>query len=160
MEIIFIFLASLAIMFAGLLGVVLPFLPGVPLAWLGFLLFAALTDFQKISSDAVLIFFALTVLTLLLDLALPLLGAKRFKASKQGILGASLGLLFGVMLFNVWGILLGPLLGALIGEIIARKDSTQATRSALGVFVGFLAGVLVKVVLILVMMGYMAVSLF
>lgn len=147
-------------MLAGLLGVILPFLPGVPLAWLGLLLFAALTDFQKISSGAVLIFFGLTLLTLVLDLVLPLIGAKRFKASKQGILGASLGLLLGVFIFNFWGILLGPLLGALIGELVARKDSSQAARSALGTFVGFLAGVLIKVVLILVMMGFLIVALF
>jgi len=33
MEIIFLFLISLILMLVGLAGVILPFLPGVPLAW-------------------------------------------------------------------------------------------------------------------------------
>lgn len=160
METILIFIVSFLIMLAGLLGVILPFLPGVPLAWLGFFIFAVVTDFQKISINTVLIFSALSLLTLVLDLVLPLLGAKKYRASKWGIIGAFLGLFFGVSVFNIWGIILGPLSGAIIGELIAKKDSVQAARSALGTVVGFLTGALLKIVLIFVMMGFLIVSLF
>ncbi|MFC1789703.1 DUF456 domain-containing protein [Patescibacteria group bacterium] len=160
METVLIFIGSLVIMFVGLIGVILPFLPGVPLAWLGLFLFAILTEFQKISANTILIFFGLTILTLILDLFLPILGAKRFKASKQGMFGAFLGLILGILIFNFWGILIGPLLGALIGELVAKKDSTQAAKSAFGAFIGFLTGVLIKVVFIFIMIGFLVISLF
>ena len=147
-------------MLAGLLGVVLPLLPGSPLSWLGLFIYAIGTGFERISVTVVVIFFILTVLALVLDLVAPMLGAQKYKASKLGILGAFLGFTVGVFVLGPWGIILGPLIGALLGELIAGKRIEQALRSALGAFLDFLAGTLFKIVLILVMAGFFIASLF
>ncbi len=63
-------------MMVGLIGVVVPFLPGVPLAWLGFFIYALATGFVKISITATVIFSVLTLFTLSLDFLAPILGAK------------------------------------------------------------------------------------
>jgi len=148
------------LMLTGLLGVVLPLLPGIPLAWLGLFIYAIGTGFDRISIATVVIFFVLTVLALALDLAAPMLGARKYKASKWGVLGAFLGFTAGIFVLGPWGIILGPLAGALLGELLAGKRVTQALRSALGTFVGFVAGTLFKIVLILVMAGFFIASLF
>jgi uncharacterized protein YqgC (DUF456 family) len=69
------------LMVTGLLGVVLPILPGIPLAWLGLFIYAIGTGFERISVATVVIFAVLTVLALLLDFLAPMLGARKYRAS-------------------------------------------------------------------------------
>lgn len=139
---------------AGLLGIVLPILPGVPLAWLGLFIYAFSTDFAEISVTVVVVFFVLMVLTLILDLFTPLLGAKQQKASKFGIIGASLGTIIGIFILGFWGLILGPLAGAFLGELIVKHKPKRALGSALGAFLGFIVGGLFKMVLVLTMAGF------
>ena len=160
MEIILLFVVSLILMLVGFAGVILPFLPGVPLAWLGLFIFAASTHFANIPLVTVLIFLGLALMTLILDLIIPSLGAKKYQASKWGVIGALLGSLLGIAFFGFPGIVIGPLAGALLGELFARKTFEQAAQSALGAFLGFLAGTLIKAVLILIMIGFLIASLF
>lgn len=148
------------LLLVGLVGVVMPYLPGIPVAWLGLFIYAIGTGWERISVTTIIVFAAITVFALLLDFIAPLLGAKKYKASKWGIIGASIGLLLGIIIFQVWGIIVGPLLGALVGELISGKPAEQAFKSALGTFVGFIFGSLMKIVLILVMAGFFIVSLF
>ena len=148
------------LLIAGLAGIVLPILPGVPLAWLGFFVYAIGTGFDRISITTTVVFSILMVLTLVLDLVAPMLGASKYKASKLGILGSFVGLMAGVITFGFWGIILGPFIGALLGELVARKQPEQAFKSALGTLLGFLAGSLIKIVVVLTMAGFFIASLF
>ena len=159
MDIIFLFLISLILMLVGLAGVILPFLPGVPLAWLGLFIFAISTHFANIPLITVLVFLGLAVIILILDLIIPSLGAKKYQASQWGVLGAFFGSLLGIF-FGFPGIVIGPLAGAVLGELLARKTIEQATQSAWGAFLGFLAGTLIKAILILIMIGFLVISLF
>jgi uncharacterized protein YqgC (DUF456 family) len=153
-EIVLIILSFILVL-AGLLGVILPFLPGVGIAWLGLLLFAYTTGFSVITLKIVLIFLSLSIGTFLLDLVAPLLGAKKYKASNFGILGSFLGFIFGVMLFGPVGILIGPFVGAFLGERFSGRKPEEAAQSAKGTFVGFLVGSLIKISLILAMLGFL-----
>lgn len=147
-------------MLIGLIGVILPFLPGVSLAWLGLFIYAAFTHFKDISLLAILVFLGLAIISTILDLIIPSLGAKKYKASKWGIIGAFLGSLLGVAFFNLPGAIIGPFLGALIGELLAQRTLKQATQSAFGAFLGFITGVLIKTILIFIMIGFLIASLF
>jgi hypothetical protein len=151
---------SVVLMLAGLVGIVLPFLPGIHLVWLGFFIYASVTGFETISLLVTMVFLGLTLALTLLDVLAPLWGAKKYRASKWGILGAFLGTIIGVFIFNVLGVIIGPFLGALAGELLAGKDRKQAFQSALGAFVGFLAGTLVKLALALAMFGFFIFSFF
>lgn len=148
------------LMLAGLVGVVLPFLPGIPLAWLGLFIYAIVTGFEEISIATVVVFSIVMILTLALDFAAPMLGARKYQASRYGIFGAFLGFTVGVIVFGFWGIILGPFLGALLGELIARRQLKGAFKAALGTFIGFLAGTLIKIIIVLIMMGFFIASFF
>lgn len=145
---------SSVLMLAGLAGIFLPFIPGVPLAWLGFFIFAFGTGFDRISLTTTIVFFVIMLLTAALDFLASMIGAKKYGASKWGVIGASLGLLVGFLIFGFWGIILGPFIGTLVGEMIARKGWVQALKPALGTFFGFLAGTLLKIVVVLIMIGF------
>ncbi len=153
-------LVVVALLLIGLAGIFLPFLPGVPLAWLGIFIYAYAKDFTPISLKTVLIFLGLTAFTLVVDFAAPMIGAKRYHASKFGVLGSSLGLLLGLIILGPIGIIAGPFVGALLGELIAGRKSQEAIHSATGALIGFLAGSLIKLIIVLVMIGFFIATLF
>lgn len=151
---------SFILVLSGALGVVVPLLPGVPMAWVGMLIFGIATDFALLSLKTLIIFLGFTFLTVILDFTAPIIGAKRYKASRYGIVGASLGLLFGFLMLGPIGIVLGPFMGALLGEMLLGKEPEEAAMSAKGVIIGFLAGGIIKLSLILVMLGFMVFAIF
>jgi len=97
--------------------------------------------------------------TTFLDYALPLIGAKRYKASKSGLFGAGLGSFLGVMFFGPMGIVLGPFLGVLLGEIYDKKNILKAIKPAKATILGVLISVLAKIVLVLIMTGLVVAAL-
>lgn len=157
-DILFITLAFFLVSL-GAVGVLLPFLPGVPVAWLGMLLFGYVTEFVFVSWKILFIFLGLTILTMILDGIAPIIGAKKFQASRYGIIGSGVGLIFGILIFGPVGIIVGPFAGALIGELLSGRSEEAAWRSAKGTLIGFLAGSAVKLSLIVVMLGYLIFAL-
>lgn len=148
------------LMLVGLISVLVPILPGIPLAWLGLFIYAIGTGFERISILAVIIFFVLMALVMAIDFLAPMLGAKKYEASKYGILGAVLGLIVGIIVFGFWGIIIGPFVGAFSFELMAKRQLKGAFKSAIGTFVGFIAGTLMKVIFILIMSGFFIASWF
>ena len=146
---------AFALVLSGLAGILLPFLPGVPLAWFGMLVFAYATNFAVLTWKMLLIFLGFSLLTFVTDMVAPLIGARKYNASPYGMSGAAIGLLFGIFLMGPIGILAGPFLGAIFGEMLYGKNSDEAIKSSKGVVIGFLAGSAIKFSLILAMLGYL-----
>lgn len=140
-------LIALGVLFivGGILGGVLPVLPGPPLSYIGLLLLH-FTEKYSFSTRFLVIWAIVTVVVYLLDYAIPAWGTKRFGGSKRGIWGSIIGLIIGLFFFPPFGIIIGPFAGAVIGELTAGKDSGAALKSGFGSFVGFLAGVLIKLI--------------
>ena len=137
----------------GLIGSVLPVLPGPPLGWLG-LLFLELTVAIPTNYWLLGITFVIAIGIFLLDYMMPAISTKKFGGSKAGAVGAVLGLIIGILAPIPFGILIGPFLGAFIGEIIFNKTKgPQALKSALGSFLGFLASTIMKLTVSLVFLG-------
>ncbi len=152
---ILLIIGAFILVLAGGIGVILPFLPGVPVAWLGILLFAYATHFEKISLLGVVIFLIATAATFLLDIAAPLLGARQHRASIWGMLGAVVGVCIGLLVLGPVGIVAGPLLGAFAGEIIAGRKTGEAASVAQGAVFGMLVGTALKLALVAIMLGYL-----
>lgn len=148
------------LMLVGLVGIFAPILPGIPIAWLGLFIYAIGTGFERISVVTIIVFAAITALILILDALAPVLGAKKFQASKFGVLGAFIGLIVGLFVFGFWGIIVGPFLGAFLFEFLAKRKAKSALKAAFGTFIGFIVGALVKVIFICIMTGFFIASLF
>ena len=91
------------LMFIALVGSLLPILPGIPLAWLGLFIYAVGTGFHSISVTTTVVFFIVTLVTMAIGYFAPMLGAKKHKASRAGIIGASIGLTVGIFILGFWG---------------------------------------------------------
>lgn len=141
---LFLIILSGLFLLAGLLGTVLPVLPGVPLSYIGIILLH-LTSKYQFSTEFLIVWAVIVVAVQLLDYLIPAWGTKKWGGSKFGVWGSTIGLIIGLFASPV-GIILGPFLGALIGEFIAGKNSWQAMKSAFGAFAGFLIGTLLKLI--------------
>lgn len=139
-------LVILAIMFVlvGLLGTILPAIPGLPLMFAGAWLLAYTGDYQIIGTTTLVVLGILTLLGSGMDYVAGLLGAKFTGASKQALWGAFLGGIVGLF-FNLPGLILGPLVGAAVGEFVARRSLLMAGKVGIGTFIGFIVGVVAKV---------------
>lgn len=133
------------LMISGILGCVLPVLPGPPLSYLGLLLLH-FTERYHFSTRFLIIWAVITTLVYALDYIIPAWGTKKFGGSKRGIWGSVIGLVIGLFFFPPFGIIIGPFLGAIIGELTSGKDSVTALKSGFGAFIGFLAGTLLKLI--------------
>ncbi|MCC7079979.1 MAG: DUF456 family protein [Burkholderiales bacterium] len=145
-------LAALVLIVVGVGGTVLPALPGVPLVFGGLLLAAWIDDFREVGYVTLALLGALTLLTMIVDFAATLLGAKRVGASRAGIIGCALGTIAG-MFFGLAGLVIGPFAGALIGELSARRDVLSAGRVAIATWVALLFAAVVKLTTVFMMLG-------
>jgi len=112
----------------GIIGVILPALPGVVLNYSALILLYISKGQAGINIDLLIVFGLLTVLVSSLDYILPLLGAKKYGASRMGIYGSALGMIIGILFFPPFGIIFGLLIGAFLGELIAGKNQSQALK--------------------------------
>ncbi|HEY9168277.1 MAG TPA: DUF456 domain-containing protein [Lutibacter sp.] len=140
------------IVLTGIIGSILPVLPGPLASWVGLLLLY-LTKAVPMDWTVLGIALGLAILVSIIDYVLPILGTKKFGGSNYGINGAMVGLIFGIF-FGPLGIIAGPFLGAFLGELIKEpKNSQKAFKAAIGSFIGFLSSTLLKLAVCLVFAG-------
>ena len=131
---------------AGLLGAVIPVLPGPPLSYVGLLLLHW-SRFGGFSSAFLWTWAGITIAVTIMDYILPSWMAKRFGGSRAAAIGSFLGLLAGIFFFPPWGLIFGPFLGALAGELIHQRSlDARALKVALGAFLAFIAGTGAKMI--------------
>ena len=150
---VFLLIVAFLCILIGIVGCIIPGLPGVPVAYVG-LWIAQAADRVDFSWKVLVVWGVVTIVVSILDYVVPAWGTKRYGGSKFGVWGSMIGVLVGLA-FGVVGVIIGPLVGAIIGELIGGKELTQALRAGWGSFVGFLFGTIIK----LICCGLMAVQL-
>ena len=144
-------LFAIVLMALGLIGTVIPIVPGTTI-----ILAAAVVHRLVLGADrslgwsALIAMLVLTLLTYAVDAAAGYLGAKRFGATKWGLIGGAAGALLGLF-FGLLGLFVGPVIGAVAGELIGGKEVMKAGRAGWGTFLGGLAGVVAKLFIGLIM---------
>jgi uncharacterized protein YqgC (DUF456 family) len=149
---------------AGLLGTVLPAIPGLPLVFAGMLLAAWAGDFQQIGAVTVTVLGLMTALSLAVDFWATAVGAKRVGASRKAVVGAVIGTVAGLF-FGLVGVFVGPFVGALAGELMHRRslgqrDLGDAAKIGFGTWMGVVFGVVLKLGLAFAMLGLFALAWF
>ena len=150
--IIILILFAIVLALTGIVGAIVPALPGPPLT------FASLVTVYfscpgKISVELLIVMLALTVLVSVLDYVAPIWLTKVGGGSKSAIWGSTIGLFAGLFFMPI-GLIFGPLIGAFIGEISNNSSLGKASKVALMSFVSFLLTTGAKLVLSAVMTYY------
>lgn len=138
--IIFGFLLSLL----GLAGCVVPVLPGPLLSFCALIVLSLAKGWEPFGWVFLASFGGLTAVVTILDYLVPVVGAKKYGASRAGVWGSAIGMIGGLIVLPPWGMFFGAFLGALVGEIIARRSGEKALRAGWGAFVGIMVGVGLK----------------
>lgn len=136
----------------GLVGCVLPVLPGLPIAYAGVVL-AFFSERIAMPWQALLVWGLITGLLMVLDFAIPVWGTQKFGGSRWGMIGCSIGMIVGLF-FGFPGIIAGPIAGAILFEMIGGMESGQALKAGMGSFIGFLTGTVLKIVCVVAMGWY------
>ena len=154
-------------MLLGLIGSILPGLPGVPLIFLAALVYSYLTDFEVVGTWVLVLLGIFAALALIADYVGTTYGARRFGASWAGTLGGAVGGIVGTLVGFLFlgigaffGLILGTIAGVFAGEYLKRNrggtsspaeggasgsqeptadrgDWRRTSRAAGGVFVGY-----------------------
>ena len=144
LSILFLILSS-AIMLTGLAGVFLPVLPGVPLVFAGAFIYAWSTSFEVITVGNIVLFAVLTAIASAVDYVGGLITAKKYGASKYGLIGGILGGILGLIALGIPGLIIGQLAGVILGELYFGKQMKESFTSGFAMFVGYILGSTVKV---------------
>ena len=137
----------------GIIGCIVPGLPGTPIAYAG-LWIAQATDQVDFSWQFLLIWGIVVIIISVLDYVVPAWGTKHYGGTKWGVWGSTIGVFIGLF-FGAAGVILGPLIGAVIGELISGKELAAALKAGWGSFIGILFGTILK----LIACGLMTVAL-
>lgn len=122
--------------FVGLVGTVVPFLPGVPVVLFSALVLAAVGGFSKITFSTLLLLVGLTAFASFLDAIFVARGVKKSGGSWKGLIGAALGCLLGLIVLNIPGAIVGFLIGLTIGEILSGTPLIRIPKFVAGAFFG------------------------
>lgn len=140
------------LMIAGLVGFILPLIPGPILLFTGMFLAAWAEDFNHIGMGTLIVLAILAILAHLIDLLAGALGAKRFGAGRRAAFGAMIGALIGIF-FGLLGIIIGPFIGAFVGELSIKRESGSAMQAGFGAWLGLVIGTASKIAIGFVMIG-------
>jgi len=142
MDLVWIILSG-GLIIIGIIGCIIPVIPGPPISFIGLLLLQ-LKTIPPFSARFLAIWAVITIGVTVLDYIVPAYGTKKFGGSRHGMWGSIIGLFFGLFFFPPFGIIIGPFAGAVIGEMITGKEFNNALRSGFGSFLGFIAGTIMK----------------
>ena len=122
---LFVIIIGAILSVAGIAGCIIPALPGPPLNYVALVLLRIVLP-EAFSFSFLLTWGIITLIVVVMDYVLPILGAKKYNASRYGIWGSVIGMLIGIIFFPPWGMITGLLIGAIIGELIAGKENSKA----------------------------------
>jgi len=156
---IFLISISILLILIGIIGSIVPIIPGPPITF-GGLLLVHFTSNNPFSIKLLIVFGILAILSAVIDNILPVYATKKFNGSKKGIWGSAIGLIIGLFFFPPFGIIIGPMLGAFVGETLDGKSANNSIKPAFGSLIGFLSSIFLRFSLSVVMAYYFIVEVF
>lgn len=149
---IILWVAASVLIVIGVLGLIVPVVPGAPLIFLGALLAAWAEDFAYLGLGSLIVLGLLTALAIAVDFIAGAFGVQRFGASRRAVAGATIGAVLGLF-FGIVGVLVGPFIGAAIGELTLRRNLAAAGRAGVGAALGLALGTAAKLAIAFAMVG-------
>lgn len=158
---------AILLMAVGIIGAVVPLIPGPPLIWVGAFLWAWADDFQRVGWVTLILLALIAVVAMASDLLATALTGIKAGMSWRTIAAAIVGGFVGGLLLSVvpvLGTLLGAVLGAVSGvvlvEYLQRRDWPLAWQAAKVYLVGFVLGRIFELVLCVLMVVVFMVAMF
>jgi uncharacterized protein YqgC (DUF456 family) len=137
-------IATLVLMLVGLIGTVVPVIPGTILIFVAAFVFALIEGFQIIGWPTLLALGILAAVATTADIWVSSVGAKMGGASGWSVFIGLIGGLVGLVLFSLPGAILGAVIGVLLTEIIRLGDWRKALKAGGGWAIGWALATVVQ----------------
>ncbi len=145
---------TVALMLIGLVGTVVPLLPGTTIIFAAAILHhMMLGEAQSVGWWTIGGLGVLMVISHVIDFVSGAIGAKWFGATRWGAVGGIVGALVGLFFFPL-GLFLGPMIGVLLGELLGGKKLLPAGKSSAGTLLGTTAGFVAKFSIAIAMIAW------
>ncbi len=145
----------------GLIGTVVPIIPGTILIWFSVLLWAWVDGFSAIGWPTLVVLAMLAIVAEVADLLFTSWGAKKGGASWQSLLVAGVAAIAGLIVFNILGAIAGAVLGIWAWEAYQRGwEWREAWGASRGLIFGYVVAMMFKVTIGFVMVGIFAWQVF
>jgi len=144
------FTLALLIMLVGLIGSILPAMPGTPLVLAAAIAHRLYFGANSISTVVLTVLLLLTIVSILFDYAAGAIGAKKLGSTWRGMVGAIIGGIVGLF-FSIPGIILGPFIGAMFLEMCGGQEFKKALKAGTGAVLGLFLGIAGKFAICVVM---------
>ena len=139
------------ILFLGIFSVIFG-VPGTFIILIDVTLYAWITGFEKIGFKIIVILIVISLFAEAMDFLIGMAGARKFGASKKGIIASVIGGIVGAVIMTPLLLGLGAIIGAFIGgfagtflvEYVENQKMKAAFRMGYGVFLGKIAAVFLK----------------
>jgi uncharacterized protein YqgC (DUF456 family) len=148
---------ALILMLAGLVGSLVPVLPGTPVILAAAIVHRLYFGAAGASNWVLASLGLLTLVSFGLDYLASVFGAKKLGATWRGVAGALVGALVGIF-FSLPGVILGPFIGALLFELAGGREIKPAAKAGLGALLGLFAGALGKLAICTAMIALFLVN--
>jgi uncharacterized protein YqgC (DUF456 family) len=151
---------GLILALAGMIGCILPVIPGPILSFSALLLLSWTKNWQAFSPFFLIIMGAVATFLMVVDYIAPAMGAKKYGASKSGLWGSAIGMIVGIFFIPPWGLIVGAFIGALAGELATGKSGRKALRAGWGILLGAVFGIGLKLAFTAVILFYYIMEMF
>lgn len=142
------------VMFIGMIGNLIPGIPGTSLIFTAGLIHQLyFGDNGGIGWFWILALVILMAASFLIDYIATLLGAKTLGATWRGMLGALVGLILGIIMFPPFGLILGPFVGAIVFEWAFGREVREASKAGVGAVAGVILGMVGSAICGMAMLG-------
>jgi uncharacterized protein YqgC (DUF456 family) len=144
---------SFILIIGGVIAILLPFAPSIPMVWFGIFIYAISHDFLDINQQFMVIVSVIAATTIILDYTLSRSGVYKLKVGPWGVLGAVAGGLVGSLFSPIMAYIVGPVVGAIVMELLRGHDQVFSFKSGNYTIVAFMGGTIVKLAAAIVMVG-------
>jgi uncharacterized protein YqgC (DUF456 family) len=138
---------TLLVMVIGLIGEIVPVIPGMVLIWIAALVYAIIDRFQHLSPWTILILILIWLLATGIDWVVTWLTAKHVGVSWWGLGFSILGTIIGTIFFNFWGMMIGMVAGAIVGEYIYNREVWKSMQAGGAMVAGWILGSVLKLMM-------------
>ncbi len=144
---------TLVAMLVGVIGIVLPVIPGTILILLAAVVYALLEGFQTVGWPTLLVLGLLTLVATSADIWASSIGAKMGGASVWSVLVGLVAGLVGFVVLSLPGAIIGAVLGVLLTEIVRVGDWRKALKAGSGWVVGWAVSTVFQLAVGLIMVA-------
>ncbi len=149
-------IAAIFMAIVGVVGCIVPALPGPPISFASLLLlYMANNPNNEITGKFLIIWIAIVAAVSILDYVIQPYFTKITGGSKLAVRYSIAGMVAGMVFFPPFGIVIGSFLGALVAELLVNKKPLQnSLLAAFGAFLGFIFGTGLKLAASVTMLYY------